>query len=206
MPTRLWFKLTRVCLIFLGVICYAIPGYAEDNRTFNIVAFGPSQTEGKIVAKDQAYPAQLERVLQAEGIKLNVINAGVSGDNSRDLLRRLDTAIPDNTDIVLFQPGTNDCNNKHAISEGGFRSNLQAILEKFKQRHLNVIVLGGNCFEQLQAELPAMFGFTYYGRIGQGLNDFPRPDGQHYTAEGYARMAELLAPYVKQLIQERLKQ
>jgi acyl-CoA thioesterase-1 len=200
-----WFRLVRLGLIVSGVFACVVPGRAEDVRVVRIVAFGPSQTEGKLVARDQAYPAQLERLLQAGGFKVSISNAGVSGDNSRDLLQRLDSAIPDNTDIVLFQPGTNDCHRKHAISESGFRTNLTAMLEKFKERHLSVLVLGGNCYEELQAELPVSYGFTYYGRIGQGMKDFPRPDGQHYTAEGYAHMVELLAPYVKQLIQERLQ-
>jgi len=175
--------------------------YAEGERLIHIVAFGASQTAGKIVSREQSYPAQLERLLRADGFNVVITNAGISGDNSADLLRRFDRAIPEGSDIVLFQPGTNDCTNKHWLSEEDFRSNLHQMLSKLQARHLSVLVIGGSCYEDLQASMPGEFGIPYYGRLGQGLAAFPRPDGQHFTAEGYARLVQLLAPQVKQMIQ-----
>ncbi len=79
------------------------------SKPIQIVAFGASQTAGKIVSRDQAYSSQLERRLRTEGFNVNVVNQGSSGDTTEDERNRLERAIPIGTDIVLFQPGTNDC-------------------------------------------------------------------------------------------------
>ncbi len=47
-----------------------------------IVAMGDSLTAGLGVPEGQAYPAQLERKLRADGYAFKVINAGVSGETS----------------------------------------------------------------------------------------------------------------------------
>ncbi|HET9619653.1 MAG TPA: arylesterase, partial [Pseudolabrys sp.] len=43
-----------------------------------IVALGDSATAGWLVAKTDAYPAELERKLRAKGLDVDVRNAGVS--------------------------------------------------------------------------------------------------------------------------------
>lgn len=62
-----------------------------------IVALGASQTEGKGVSESDAYPAQLERLLKAEGYSVSVVNEGISGDTTRDLLSRFNRAVPEGT-------------------------------------------------------------------------------------------------------------
>jgi hypothetical protein len=52
-----------------------------------------------------AYPAQLQALLQARGIDAQVTNAGVPFDTTRMMLRRIDTDVPNGTDIVIVQPG-----------------------------------------------------------------------------------------------------
>ena len=49
-----------------------------DDRP-RIVAFGDSLTAGLGVAADETYPAELQRRLDALGLRYRVINAGVSG-------------------------------------------------------------------------------------------------------------------------------
>jgi acyl-CoA thioesterase I len=184
--------------IFTLIVMGAGSAFADPAR---IVAFGASQTEGKIVPRDKAYPAQLEALLRSQGMDVLIANHGESGDTTTDLRRRLERSIPTSTQIVLFQPGTNDCGRRHGTSESTFRQNMQAILGWLKERHMAVLVLGGGCYEALQAQLPREYGYAYYGRMTQGLDQYARPDGQHYVADGYARMAELLAPHVKALIE-----
>jgi acyl-CoA thioesterase-1 len=193
---KLLLKLMMSTCIITGAFAQSPP----NGGPIQIVAFGASQTAGKIVSADQAYPAQLERRLKAEGINATVSNQGSSGDTTRDELNRLERSIPDGTQIVLFQPGSNDCGHRGGVSEGAAEKNINAMLSWMKNRHLQVLVLGSGCYEKLQAALPERYGFTYYGKMVRGLKDSPRPDGQHLTAEGYARLVDLLLPSVKQLI------
>ena len=50
----------------------------------------------------------LERALKAKGHKVEIANAGVSGDTSSGGLDRLDWSVPDGTDGVILELGAND--------------------------------------------------------------------------------------------------
>src|SRR5262245_5955588 len=73
-----------------------------------IVALGASNTYGKGVARNQAYPAQLEAILRAKGHTVRVINAGINGNTTGQMLARLNGAVPRGTSAVILQPGGND--------------------------------------------------------------------------------------------------
>ena len=77
-------------------------------RPLNIVAIGASNTTGFGVGEQNAYPAVLQALLRKKGIAANVTNAGVNGDVTAGMLRRIDSAVPKGTDIVILQPGGND--------------------------------------------------------------------------------------------------
>jgi lysophospholipase L1-like esterase len=87
------------------------------------VALGASNTEGKGrggtnmgVPREQAYPAQLERLLRTRGINARVMNAGVAGDTTAGMLARLGSAVPNGTSVLILQPGGNDA--RHGASSG----------------------------------------------------------------------------------------
>ena len=65
---------------------------AADARPITIVAFGDSATSGWLVAKKDAYPAQLQALLRKKGYDVTVENAGVPGDTTAGALRRFDAA------------------------------------------------------------------------------------------------------------------
>src|SRR5829696_9240354 len=73
-----------------------------------IVALGASNTYGKGVARNQAYPEQLEAILRAKGANVRVVNAGINGDTTEGMLQRLDRTVPNGTSAVILQPGGND--------------------------------------------------------------------------------------------------
>ena len=73
-----------------------------------LVAFGDSLTAGFGLAAASAFPAKLETALRARGFKVDVTNAGVSGDTVADGLARLDWSIPEGTDAVIVELGAND--------------------------------------------------------------------------------------------------
>ena len=70
----------------------AAPGGAQA-RAIRIVAFGDSATAGYLVARNEAYPAQLQAALRKKGYDVIVENAGLNGDTTAGALRRFDAAI-----------------------------------------------------------------------------------------------------------------
>ena len=59
--------------VFLLFSLLALPLLATADE-IKIVALGASQTNGKGVSNSDAYPAQLERILKAEGYAVSVAN------------------------------------------------------------------------------------------------------------------------------------
>jgi acyl-CoA thioesterase-1 len=132
-----------------------------------VVALGASNTYGKGVARNQAFPAQLEAILRAKGLNVRVINAGINGDTTEGMLRRMDRAVPNGTSAVILQPGGND-------ARKGSPDRTAEIQSRLRARGIAVIMLPNN--------------------VSKGLPH--QPDGQHLTPEGYHMIAEYLASQV----------
>src|ERR1700736_4658438 len=102
----------RIRSLQFVVGCFAILAgvllFGASANAATVVALGASNTYGKGVERDQAYPAQLEAILRAKGLNAQVVNAGINGDTTEGMLARLDQAVPDGTSAVILQPGGND--------------------------------------------------------------------------------------------------
>ncbi|QHO73466.1 acyl-CoA thioesterase [Bradyrhizobium sp. CCBAU 051011] len=136
-----------------------------------VVALGASNTFGKGVARSQAYPAQLEAILQAKGANVRVVNAGIDGDTTEGMLRRLDQVVPKGTSAVILQPGGND-------RRKGSPDRTSEIQSRLSGRGIPVIMIPNSAFRGLPHQ----------------------PDGQHLTPEGYHMLAEQVASQVAGVI------
>lgn len=96
-------------LVFLMVVCLSGCGGRPKIKNLrslndNIIAFGDSITEGYGSRQDQAYP----RIL-SELIGRKIINAGKSGDSTRDALERIEEDVLEKSPkLVFLQFGAND--------------------------------------------------------------------------------------------------
>ena len=154
-------------LALLAMLSIGVP--SADAAT--IVALGASNTYGKGVARNQAYPAQLEAILRAKGSNVRVVNAGINGDTTEGMLGRLDRAVPNGTSAVILQPGGNDRRKGRPDRTADIQSRLSA-------RGIPVIMLGNSMLGGLPHQ----------------------PDGVHLTPEGYHMLAESLASQVSGVI------
>ena len=75
---------------FLSILAAIFIFTSAPAGAATIVALGASNTYGKGVARNQAYPAQLEAILRAKGANVRVVNAGINGDTTEGMLQRLD--------------------------------------------------------------------------------------------------------------------
>ena len=142
-----------------------------------VVAFGASQTYGKGVSRDEAYPAQLEKLLRLKGYSARVVNSGANGQTTGAMLQRLETSVPPGTTVVIFQPGGND---KRKGLGAERVENIEAIRKILAARGIPVIMMENSVFR-----------------------NYPRQaDGQHLTAAGYHSLAKSLVPKVSALLSQ----
>ena len=69
---------------------------------------GTSITAGLGLEPDSAYPQQVQRRIDAAGLPYQAVNAGVSGETSAGLLRRLDWVLQDSAAMIVVETGAND--------------------------------------------------------------------------------------------------
>jgi acyl-CoA thioesterase-1 len=131
------------------------------------------------VNPSEAFPAQLQALLRAQGIDAHVINAGVPGDTSPGILARLDSAVPNGTQLVILdRPEGNDSLVGLRNDEGSY---IDQIRSRLNARHIVLLVLPN------------------WGDI-RGVMDYRDPDGHHFTAEGHALIAAYLLPKVLEIL------
>lgn len=163
MTPRIFWLQSLVCVAILAASNFA----AAPAHAATVVALGASNTYGKGVARNQAFPAQLEAILRAKGLNVRVVNAGINGDTTEGMLRRLDHVVPSGASAVILQPGGND-------RRKGSPDRTAEIQSRLSARGIAVIMLPNNVFK----------GFPH------------QSDGQHLTPEGYHMIAEYLASLV----------
>jgi acyl-CoA thioesterase-1 len=151
---------------------------SAEAQTLQIVALGASNTAGMGrgrtnmgVPREQAFPAQLERLLRQRGYEARVTNAGIAGDTTAGMLARLDSAVPAGTRLVILQPGGNDARRGGAVENRA--ANIAEIQRRLRARHVPLIILE---------------------RFGVGIGAYRLADGQHFSAEGHAIVAARLLP------------
>lgn len=186
------------------------PGAARaEQPTLKLVALGDSLTAGYRLPADAAFPAVLERALKAKGYRVEIANAGVSGDTSTGGLDRLDWSVPDGTQGVILELGANDM--LRGTDPAVTRKALETIIVRLKERGIPVLLAGMLAAPNLGAEYRARFDAIYPdlarahdlvlypffldGVAGQRANTMD--DGLHPTAKGVERVAEGILPTVE---------
>jgi acyl-CoA thioesterase I len=179
-----------------------------------IVAVGDSLTAGLGLDEDRAYPAQLQRKLQAAGRNFKVINAGVSGETSSDSLSRLDWILTLQPDIVILETGAND--GLRGIDPALPRANIAEILRILKEKKIVTIFTGMKMvwnlgpvytgqFNRIYPELAADSGVIFMPFFLEDVATvaaFNQDDGLHPNEKGYAVIVDNIYPYVLKAIHE----
>lgn len=172
--------------IFLAMTCIA------NAQQVRIVAVGDSNFGAPRVSRSDAYPAQLERLLRARGINADVTNAGINGDTTSGVLARLDSAVPDGTDVAIVSVGVNDVV-VHGLSLASAKANIQEIARRLRARGVEVVVLPtGKKFQGALADKPEYHVEGLAGSTGPTAGK----TNWHLTGPGYAIIAAQTMPQV----------
>lgn len=182
-----------------------------------IVAIGSSSTAGAGASSPAAsYPSRLAEELQERfpHQQIVVLNRGVNGEEARDMLARLETAvIAENPDLVIWQVGTNTVLRDHAVGPTG--ALLHEGITRLKRARADVILIDPQFAPKVLAKRDAEKMINLIAATAKALNvdlfhrfavmrhwrqvlhipyeTFLSSDGLHHNDWSYACLAELLA-------------
>jgi len=202
--------LVPVALFLSCCSSHSLP--ATGDRPVKIVVIGDSLAAGFGLLWSPALPERLEQVLRQNGYAVKVVNEGVSGDTVSDGLRRLDKSVPEDTDALIIELGPNDA--ERGIDPNVTRTGLAAILERMKERHIQVLLTGMRgfvssgeayigAFAAIYPWLAAHYSFVWYPFILEGVEGNPglyQVDGEHPNAAGVNVIVQHMLPQVEELI------
>jgi acyl-CoA thioesterase-1 len=180
---------------WLAALLLLLTATAATAAPVKIVALGDSATAGWLVAKKDAYPAELKRQLRAKGHQVEIRNAGVSGDTSAGALKRLDIAVDPDTDIVLVEVGTNDL--RLHVPAVKMRANIAEIVRTLQKRRIAVLLIG---LGPLDLSAVARANNVPYAQFKLPPGKYRARDGAHFNAEGYRIVVARMLPQVEALI------
>jgi acyl-CoA thioesterase-1 len=185
-----------------------------------ILFVGTSLTAGFGLEPDSAFPQLIDRKLDSLGIPYDAVNAGVSGETSSGLLRRIDWLLREPFDVVVVETGAND--GLRGTPVATVRANVQQIIDRIKAaRPTAAIVLVQmealpNFGEQYTSEFRAMFpelarrnGVALLPFLLEGVaghRDLNQADGIHPNMVGERRVAENVWRGLRPLLEQRLRE
>lgn len=178
-------------------------GAPADERPV-VLFVGTSLTAGLGLDPEEAYPARLQRRIDAAGLRYRVVNAGVSGETSAGARRRMGWLMRQPVAVLVVETGAND--GLRGQPPEATRENIQAILDEARrQEPPPKLVLAAmealpnygeeyrRRFRAIYTELAKANGATLVPFLLDGVAGEARlnqPDGVHPTAEGQEVVAE----------------
>ena len=201
----------KICVGFWLVFLSSL-AFAEESKP-KIVILGDSLSAGYQLAQGEGFPERLQAALKDEGLDVDIIGAGVSGDTTSGGLSRLDWSVPDGTDGVILELGANDA--LRGLPPKTTRENLDKMITRLKERGIEVLLAGmlapPNMGETYEKEFNAIFpelsekhNLLLYPFFLDGVLTKPElllADGIHPNAKGVNVMTYRILPTVVSFVE-----
>jgi acyl-CoA thioesterase-1 len=199
----------HIAVLMIALMTVANPAWAGATKPIKLVVLGDSLSAGLGLPAQDAFPAKLQKALQAKGIAVDMTNAGVSGDTSSGGRDRLDWSVPDGTEGVILELGANDA--MRGIDPDLTRAALTDIVGRLKARKIAVMLCGmlappnfgadyGARFNSIYPDLAKQFDVPLYPFFLDGVAaeaKLNQADGIHPTAEGVDIVVNNMLPTVE---------
>ena len=206
----------HIGVLFVALMT-AAPAFAQtpaaaSDRPVKMVVLGDSLSAGLGLPATSAFPVRLQKALADKGIKVDMTNAGVSGDTSSGGRDRLDWSVPEGTEADIVELGANDA--LRGIDPAVTRAALTEILTRLKARKIAVLLSGmlappnygteyAARFNAIYPELSKSFGVPLYPFFLEGVAaeaKLNQADGIHPTADGVDVIVKNILPMVEALV------
>ncbi len=200
--------------VTLMLLLLASTGLAADPGRPVLLVLGDSLTAGYGLDPSQAYPAQLQKKIDAAGLDVEVVNAGLSGETSAGGARRVNWLLRRRVDVLLLELGAND--GLRGIPLDSTRRNLQHIIDETRGRypHAQVVIAGmlvppnlgpdySQRFRDLFRDLAEKNQATLIPFLLEGVAGKPelnQADGIHPTPDGHKLVAENVWKVIRPLL------
>ena len=212
---------TPVAVLVLGAVLgttacrqrVASPAIIPSPAAPVVLFFGDSITRGRGVADSETFPAMIQERLRAERLDYRCVNAGVSGDTTRDGIKRMPPYLADPPRVVVVELGANDA--FRGINRLETRDNLLAIARAFTDVGARVVI-AATLFPQVHPayglSMARMYAAVAHASESVLIGDLMRgvagarelnlPDGIHPNPQGHARLADTAWPVLRDLLRE----
>ncbi|HKN68527.1 MAG TPA: arylesterase [Gemmatimonadaceae bacterium] len=166
--------------------------------THTLLFIGTSLTAGLGLEPDSAYPQLIQEKIESAHLPFEVVNAGLSGETTAGLLRRLDWLLKGNFDVVVVETGAND--GLRGTPVATVKENLRTIVSKIRAARPQARVLlvqmeappnlgpgYTQAFHALYADVAKETGATLIPFLLQGVageRDLNQADGIHPNQRG----------------------
>lgn len=218
------FRLFTYGVSYLGskmrasVVCLCTVTAAQAEPV-EVIALGDSLTAGYGLLDQDGFVPKMRQWLEAEGLDVRLVNAGVSGDTTAGGLSRVEWSLNPSTDALIVALGGNDL--LRGLDPAVSRANLDGILKVAQEHDLEVLLVGmeapGNygpeykaAFDAMYPDLAEAYGALYFARFFEGLysvgetpaelRDVMQADGIHPNERGVDLIVEAMGPAVAELI------
>jgi acyl-CoA thioesterase I len=202
----------------VAAVCLCAVGAAQAEPV-EVLALGDSLTAGYGLMDQDGFVPKMREWLDAQGLEVRLVNAGVSGDTTAGGLSRVEWSLTPSTAALIVALGGNDL--LRGLDPALSRANLEGILKVAKEHNLEVLLVGmeapGNYgpdykaeFDAMYPELAAAHGAFYFPRFFEGLysvGDTPaelrhvmQSDGIHPNEKGVELIVEAMGPLVAELV------
>ena len=171
-----------------------------------VVFLGDSLTAGYGLDPEQAYPALIQRKIDAAGLRYRVVNAGVSGETSAGARRRIEWILAQPVAVLVVETGAND--GLRGQDPSATADNIQAIIDRARRQPSppKVVLVGMEALPNYGNEYVRRFRDIYPQLAKKngvvlvpfllagvaGVSDLNQADGIHPTAEGQRKLADTM--------------
>ncbi|WP_407170659.1 arylesterase [Bradyrhizobium sp. ORS 111] len=202
----------HILVLLMGLMTAASAQPAESAKPVKMVVLGDSLSAGYGLPAAASFPVRLQKALDAKGIKVDIINAGVSGDTASGGRDRVDWSVPEGTDAVILELGANDA--LRGTDPAVTRAALSDIITKLKSRKIAVLLCGmlappnygsdyAAKFNAIYPDLSKSLGVPLYPFFLDGVAadaKLNQADGMHPTADGVDIVVKNILPTVEAFV------
>ena len=187
------------------ILCLLVTLCVAQLHATTLLVYGDSLSAGYQLAPEQSWPALLQQQWHTEQVKLQLVNASISGETTQGGLARLSQTLQQHKpEVVLIELGAND--GLRGLAPELTRQNLEQMVTQIRQAGATPLLM--------QIRLPRNYGQRYiqkfeaiYPELAKqqqipllpfmlepllGEPELFLPDGLHPNAEGQQRLATQL--------------
>jgi acyl-CoA thioesterase I len=199
------------CLLSLGAGPIYAAAATNPDRPI-LVCYGDSITAGLGLPNGEAYPEDLQKLLDARGYAYKVVNQGTSGATTKDALASLPYVLRLHPAIVIVEFGGND--GLRGLPVDQTRANLDQVLTGLEKAHVKILLAGITLppdygrdyirsFDAIFRDLAAKHHIAVVPMLYKDLINVPdtiQGDGIHPTAKGSTIIAGTLYSALQPLL------